>query len=392
MGRIWRRDHPLWLAPHRPFFLLAGLAACLTPLVWLLPPGLGPEPLSWHRHEMLYGMGGAAVGGYLLTALPAWTRAGPVSPNATRLFVALWLAGRIAFAAGLPAVTAGYFLLLGAFLLRLVVRAKAWRRLVLAAAPLVLGLFDLAALPLPGLADEGAAMRLLPLVFALLIGLVGGRALTAFTLHWAEREGTGGGACAPRRTLPAAILALVAAIGSLLLDQPVAAGLLATASGVLHLACMLSWRSLTTRAYPALLLLHLAWFWLGFGLVLVGLSMLPASDMDTATAQHALTMGAMGTMMMAIMARAAMVRHGSRLLVSHELALGFALVFLSAPIRLSMPFAGEGLSSALLQIATVFWIAGWALFLLDFRRALSGPVPRPVLSAATPSILRLPLP
>lgn len=81
MLQVWRKHHPLWLAPHRPFFLLAGLWAAIVPLAWLAPPGLGPEPLSWHRHEMLFGMGGAAVGGYLLTALPAWTHDGAVSPR-----------------------------------------------------------------------------------------------------------------------------------------------------------------------------------------------------------------------------------------------------------------------------------------------------------------------
>jgi len=379
MIAIWRGSHPLWLAPHRPFFLLAGLWAFLTPLVWLLPEDFAPEPVSWHRHEMFYGMGGAAVGGYLLTALPAWTRDGPVPPQATRLFVTLWLAGRLAFAAAphaaaASAVTAGYFMALGTFLLLRTVRAKAWRRLVLAAAPLVLGLLELA----PAFAGEVAAMRVLPLFYALLISLVGGRAVSAFTLHWAERSADGRGVSAPVRTARGGVVALVAAIGGLVLDAPTVAGSLAMASGVLQLACVLSWRSWRTRAYPALLLLHLAWLWLGLGLLLAGLSLLPVPGPDTATALHALTMGAMGTMMLAIMGRAAMVRCGPRLLVSPALALGFGLVFLSAPIRLCIPFAG---SAPLLQIATASWMAGWALFLWDFRRALRGPVRRPVLSA-----------
>lgn len=380
--QVWRSHHPLWLAPHRPFFLLAGLWAFMVPLVWLLPQGLAAEPVAWHRHEMLYGMGGAAVGGYLLTALAAWTGDGPVSPQATRLVVALWLVARLTFATGLhaaaaSAATAGYFGVLGVFLLQRVIRAKAWRRLLLAAAPLGLGTAALAGQQAAGFIDEAAVTRLLPLLHALLISLVGGPALTAFTIHWAGREGAGHGICNPRWTGLGARLTLVAAIGGVLLNAPGMAGLLAIASGVQHLACVLAWRSWRALAYPALLLLHLAWLWLGIGLVLMGYSL---SQQDTAAALHALTMGAMGTMMLAIMGRAAMVRRGTRLLVSFELAAGFGLVCLSVPIRLCVPFVEH---APMLQIAAASWMAGWALFLWDFRRALRGPVPRPVLSAAT---------
>ena len=68
-------DHPLWQAAHRPLFFCAGLAALVAPAVWLWPVGLVADPLHWHLHELLFGMGGAAVGGYLLTACLASGRA-----------------------------------------------------------------------------------------------------------------------------------------------------------------------------------------------------------------------------------------------------------------------------------------------------------------------------
>jgi uncharacterized protein involved in response to NO len=54
-------SHPLWRAAHLPLFLCAGLAALLAPAVWLWPGGLGADPLRWHMHELLFGMGGAAA-------------------------------------------------------------------------------------------------------------------------------------------------------------------------------------------------------------------------------------------------------------------------------------------------------------------------------------------
>src|SRR3989338_8068549 len=98
-------SHPLWRAAHLTLFLCAGLAALLAPAVWLWPGGLGADPLRWHLHELLFGMGGAAVGGYLLTALPSWTgAAGRVGPQGGRALALLWLLARLSlpFAESLP--------------------------------------------------------------------------------------------------------------------------------------------------------------------------------------------------------------------------------------------------------------------------------------------------
>lgn len=392
MVPVWRLGHPLWLAPHRPFFLLAGLWAALGPMVWVIPQGLGPEPLSWHRHELLVGMGGAAVGGYLLTALPAWTGGAPVSPAATRMLVVLWLAGRVAFVIGPSAllsalVDACYFLALGGLLSQAVLKARAWRVMPLALAPLLLGGFALVGAPELDIVDEYRVMRVLPLFFGFLISFVGGRAVAAFTIHWARRDESEARVADPRWMSRGALLALAAAIALLLADEATLTGPLLILSGMLQLGRMLPWRSWRTRRYPALLLLHLAWLWLALGLVMAGASFLPGEGLGAATGLHALTMGAMGTMTLAVMARAAMVRQDARLQVSWEVGLAFTLVILSALVRLCVPLVGPHDQSLVLQASVALWSGGWSLFLLDFRRALRGGVPRPVLSARTSASL-----
>ena len=57
-----------------------------------LPPHL------WHGHEMLFGFIGAAIAGFLLTAVPSWTGSRGFAGAPLVLASALWLAGRIAFA------------------------------------------------------------------------------------------------------------------------------------------------------------------------------------------------------------------------------------------------------------------------------------------------------
>src|SRR6516164_7604916 len=89
----------------RPFFLLAGVEAVVAMAVWLaafLYPDLWPSTAIpawlWHAHEMLFGFVTAAIGGFLLTAVPGWTGGRAVSGLSLVVLVAIWLAGRVAMA------------------------------------------------------------------------------------------------------------------------------------------------------------------------------------------------------------------------------------------------------------------------------------------------------
>ena len=92
----------------RPFFLLAGVYALVAMALWLLVlrGGVllpGPmDPLSWHAHEMLFGFAGAAVAGFVLTAVPNWTGRLPLSGVPLLLLVLLWAAARVLAAAPVP--------------------------------------------------------------------------------------------------------------------------------------------------------------------------------------------------------------------------------------------------------------------------------------------------
>lgn len=94
--------HPLLNAGFRPLFLAAAGWSALSMAVWLsvlagdvdLPSRF--DPLTWHIHEMLFGFIMAAVGGFLLTAIPNWTNRAPVSGMPLLVLTALWLLGRVA--------------------------------------------------------------------------------------------------------------------------------------------------------------------------------------------------------------------------------------------------------------------------------------------------------
>lgn len=174
----------LWRAPHLPLFLLGAVWAVLVPLVWLWP-GLSCDPVAWHRQELVLGFAGAAMGGYLLSALPHWLKlAGSegagVSPRGTMGLVLAWAVGRLAGGACQPdgLALAGltlYPLGLALSLALPVVRARAWRRLPIALAPLLLLMIALRL----RLASDGLTAVL---GMALLVALVGGRIVPAFLL------------------------------------------------------------------------------------------------------------------------------------------------------------------------------------------------------------------
>ncbi|KUJ85723.1 hypothetical protein AVO45_01675 [Ruegeria marisrubri] len=371
-----------WDAPFRPLFLAAALCAIATVAQW--PLGLPPEVLSpglWHAHEMLFGFGGAAVGGYMLTALPSWTGKQPVSGRPLVFLTLLWLLARIAaFNAGqlappvLALAGASYFLCLAALLTRQIVASRSWPKLGFVLAIIVLAGTDAAllrALALGELAVGREFVHAAVFVFALLMSLVGGKLVPAFTESWLAQSGHVGARPVPRLPVAAAI-ALVAAMGLQATGLDLPTGGLPVITAALLLWHMRGWRSSTILSEPLLVALHLGYLWLPLGLGLAGiarLAPLPISDTD---ALHMLTVGAMGGLVFAIAGRAAARRVAGGLRAGPGFASGFALIWLATCVRAALP---ENLT-----LSGALWCLGWLVFTLRLLPALFGPVDRPVLS------------
>lgn len=374
-------DRGLWRAPHLPFFLLASLWAALVPLVWLAP-ALVCDPVAWHRQELLLGVAGAAMGGYLLTALPHWiSQSGQdrtsraLSPRVTQVLVLAWAGGRLLGApcladawalAGLSLYPAGLALSLSLP----VIAARAWGRLPMALAPLLLILIAIR-LRLAG--DSMTAV----LGLALLVALVGGRIIPAFLRARAGSDTT--------RRMPVPIMGRAA---DLLLALALVTHL--AGFGPLWTSLLLVSAALGQAARPAgwplakglrggqgdLVVLVVAWGWLPAGLLLAGLVPGFGTNLALPAALHALTMGLMGSMVLAVMARAWMQRIPGALRLGPVLGMAFALVQLATLLRLLLP--GQP------TVAALCWSTAWILASVVAVVALFRPVPRPVLSARRP--------
>src|SRR6476620_3851679 len=95
-------SNPFLRGGFRPFFFGAGVWAVVAIALWLcvlggmiaLPTRF--EGVASHRHEMLFGFVGAAVAGFLLTAIPNWTGRLPIAGTPLLSLFGMWAAARLA--------------------------------------------------------------------------------------------------------------------------------------------------------------------------------------------------------------------------------------------------------------------------------------------------------
>lgn len=384
-----RRPAPAFLTQgFRPFFLAAGVWAAAALLLWIvmLMQGMAPpsrfDPLSWHIHEMLFGFVMAAIGGFLLTAIPNWTKRPPIGGSPLALLAGLWLLGRLAclvsalIPAGLAtAADLAYPTLLCAVAAREIGAGRNWRNLPMVMPVALLGaanlLMHLEARGI-GVLSAGLGWRLGLAATLVLISAVGGRIVPSFTRNWLARRGG--------RQLPALAGAVDrAALGTLhaglvgwafLPDLPFF-GLLLVIGAVLNLWRLARWRGHLTLAEPLLLILHVGYGWLVFGAALLGLSAL-GLEVPQSAAIHALTAGAIGTMILAVMTRATRGHTGRELAADPVTTAIYLLVSLAAICRVAALF-GAGWTMPLLIASGSLWIAAFGLFVVVYGPMLVGP-------------------
>ncbi|MBI3515388.1 MAG: NnrS family protein [Proteobacteria bacterium] len=371
----------------RPFFLLASLYAALAVPTWLLvmtgvvvlPTNL--SAMQWHGHEMVFGFALAGITGFYLTAVPNWTGAPPVRGGRLMILVALWLAGRAAMwnSAALPAsvVAAAELALLpvlAAFVLPALVAAKRPRNLIFLVIPLALETAILLVHLEPlGWADDSAwtGLQLGIDLALLLITVIGGRIVPTFTANALRARGEIRLPRTPPLLDRLAILSMLAMLIADLTERAPWIGIAALAAALLNAVRLSGWCTPRTLDSPLLWVLHLGYGWLVAGLALKAAAGL--TDLVPATAAlHALTVGAVGTMMMAVMSRAAL-GHTGRPLVAHPVVVAaYGLVSLAALLRIAAAVS-PSLYLALVETSGALWTLAFVLFLSIYAPILVRP-------------------
>lgn len=368
----------------RPFFLLAGAWAALGVPLWLgslaglptLPAGI--DALAWHKHEMLFGFTAAAIAGFILTAIPNWTGRLPISGWRLALLAGLWCLGRLAFLMAddlgpgvVGVVELSFLFVLMAAIARELVAGANWRNLPFL---VVIGLFAtgnlLVHLERLGLADTAAAgYRLSIFVLAMLVALIGGRIIPSFTRNWLKARGDSA-LPVPENAFDRVALAALALLvmAEVAAPQSRATASLALAVGLLHAWRLIRWKGVKVLTEPLLWSLHLGYGWLAAALVLVGLAGLGLMG-DEGAALHALTVGAFGTMILAVATRASLGHTGRPLTAGAGITWAYVLVSVAAVARIVFPFAGE----AALWVSGAAWSLAFGIFTVLYFPVLAGP-------------------
>ena len=375
-------------AGFRPFFLLAGVWAAIAIPIWLVAYATGIAPptalpaIIWHAHEMIYGFAAATVAGFLLTAIPNWTGRMPLQGGPLMILVALWFAGRIAVLLsaeiGAPLAAVCDLSFPAAFLAvvaREIIAGKNWRNLPMLGALTLLLIGNLLVhLETLGVADTAQLGNRLGIGTLLtLIGLVGGRIVPSFTRNWLTKNRPAVAAPAPASRFDLAALVLTGlAVASWVFAPDTTPASCATLVGGAAVSWRLSrWRGIHTTAEPLVLVLHVGYGWLALGLFLVGLNgFFPF--MPPTTILHGLTVGAIGTMTLAVMTRASLGHTGRTLTAGPRTLAIYLLVSLAAVLRLIAPFAGSAMM-LVLSLAGTAWFAAFGMFSVFYGALLLRP-------------------
>lgn len=370
----------LWNNGFRPFYLLASVFAALSIPLWSLQfAGRLPHPyLSgslWHAHEMLFGFALAVVVGFLFTAGRNWSNQPTPAGAMLAAFSILWVAGRVLVLtpwAWAAAIVNTAFPLAAAVALAIPFLASNNRRnyffvgllLLMAAAVASVHLAQFQVIALPSWL--GVQIGLDVMLFIMVV--MGGRVIPMFT-----NNGVPGVQATRNAVIEKVALGLVLVL--LLADALQVGGtplavLLAFMAAV-HFARWLLWQPWKTLRTPLVWVLHAAYLWIPVHLVLRSAATL--GFVTPSMAVHALTVGAMGGLMIGMMTRTARGHTGRPLRADGIDVACYAFVLSAALCRVVVPLFAPALGLHAVLGSAALWSAGFGLYAVRYWPVLTRP-------------------
>ena len=364
--------------------MFAGLYGMAPMVFWLMVssgegyvPGPLP-PIYWHGHEMLFGFAIAAVCGFMLTAVPNWTRTGPFRGWQLGLLVLIWLAGRLAMWLGGPAgpvfvavVDLAMIPVLALYIGKRLLAHKMRRNYIVLVILFVLFganvMMHLEAMQV--LSDSaGFGLNLGIYVVVLLVTLISGRVIPGFTANALRRQQIDVDTQTPGHVTGVVIVSLILAAAFDLFDLP-GAGVVAAVAALALLMRMVRWKTMLILDDPLVWVLHVGHLWLAVGLGLMAAAHF-SDGLERDAGLHALTAGAMGTMVLGMMTRVSLGHSGRELKVGAPIVAAYIMVIVGALLRVLVAIVPEQLPgdslSYLISVAGLLWAGGYTVFVIVY--------------------------
>ncbi len=367
----------------RPFFLAASLYVSFVVPLWifLYSGSLQFEPFTsqvlWHAHEMLYGFTLAVIAGFLLTAVPNWTKTGPVKGTRLAALVCVWLAGRVAmFIPNITLLAAMIDLafipfLAGALAFPLLkkFKLKNFIFVILLSFLFICNLFI-------HLSNDLAYIALYFAIFIILqmIVLIGGRVIPLFTFNALRLEGVHVNIKTPFIINILALISIPVLIVSIFIVgiEHVLTGYIALVSGIIHFIRLTTWQWQKILHNPLLWILHAGYLWIPLGLFM--LFAFVQNVLPLQIVLHTFTMGAIGTMTLGMMSRVSLGHTGRVLSLSKYIIPAYFLVICATIIRIL-----GGINSYFYDVSVIIsggmWALGFFIFAIVYAKVLTTPRP-----------------
>lgn len=371
----------------RIFFPLAALHLALSPVLWTLLHGLDlpfartmPAGI-WHAQEMLIGGFGAALIGFMTTAVPEWTDTRRLQHGRLFVLAGLWAGARLVGLLGADMLTPAAALLDAAWLFALVLylltvswRKRTTRLLAFAGWIATLLLASLAlrfAFWMSDLALAQTMTRVVVLVWCGLLGLAIARITVPVTnLVLDPSEQTSPYRPHPGRLNLGAGLAAIAIAGELQGLSPAVSGFLWIAAGAAFMDRVTEsfvgremWRAeiLALAGSSALT---------GAGLMLVGAGRLGLPIAET-TALHVVTMGGLGLGVLSVFCIAGLMHTGRTLPFGRPTKAALLVLVAGLVLRVAPDFGGLSLPGPAHGLASLTWASAFLIWLWAYGPSIA---------------------
>lgn len=382
---------PLFRQAFRPLFLFGAIFSVLAMGLWgLMFSGhitlsVVGNPVFWHSHEMIFGFVMAIVIGFLLTAVQSWT--GQRAPHGKSLgvIVMLWLAGRVVmlFGSDLPLwlvmIIDLSFLPVSAWLLaKPILQVKQQRNLFFI--PVLLLLTACNALMFTGLLLDHPEMQRTGslsavLLITLLMTVIGGRVIPMFTAN-----GTQTAKVPAIQWLDKAALAnvwLLFALHFFMLTRfipSIVLSVLFAIAAILVAVRGFRWKIWITFDVSLLWSLHIGYWFIPLGLGLFA-AYYAGLNVPYSVALHALTAGAMGTMILSMISRVSLGHSGRALIPKRIMSWAFLLIIGVGFTRTMLVWLAPQQVTGWLWISVLAWMIAYALYVMIYFPVLTTPRP-----------------